>query len=225
MKYISLAVLALLSSKVTCINKKDATNVQIPVPRTSQEFEAQLKLTDAEKEDNFAKKSSKKSKLTQHGDSSDEEKEKKEKKGDHSDDDDHHDEKKEKKFVPAELDDKGNPEIEFKKDYDHVTYKPMAVGMDASAIGFKLTKKSVGHYCDVDDWLVLRYKMWSQEDGTLLEDTDAATESKEPVIALVGRYQLPKCLDIAVQKMKTGEEATVKCPNYLDLGGQIKNGW
>jgi len=40
--------------------------------------------------------------------------------------------------------------------------------------------------------------MWSQEDGTLLEDTDAASESKEPVIALVGKYQLPKCLDIAV---------------------------
>jgi len=25
--------------------------------------------------------------------------------------------------------------------------------------------------------------------------------------------------------MKGGEEADVKCPNELDLGGQIKNGW
>lgn len=58
-----------------------------------------------------------------------------------------------------------------------------------------------------------------------MEDTDAATEAKTPVIALVGRYQLPKCLDIAVQRMKQGEEATVNCPNYLDLGGRTKNNW
>lgn len=91
--------------------------------------------------------------------------------------------------------------------------------MDNNEIGFKLTKKSIGDYCKEDDWLILRYKMWSQEDGTLLEDTDAASETHEPVIALVGRYQLPKCLDIAVQRMKGGEEATIHCPNYLDLGG------
>jgi len=40
--------------------------------------------------------------------------------------------------------------------------------------------------------------MWNQSDGTLLEDTDAASEWSTPVIALVGHYQLPKCLDIAV---------------------------
>ena len=61
--------------------------------------------------------------------------------------------------------------------------------------------------------------MWSQADGSLLEDTDAASENKDPVIALLGNYQLPKCLDIAVQKMKTGGEAIIKCPNHLDLGG------
>ena len=97
--------------------------------------------------------------------------------------------------------------------------------MDGSEIGFKLTKKSIGQYCQEDDWLILRYKMYNMEDNSLLEDTDAASESHEPVIALIGKYQLPKCIDIAVQKMKQGEHATIKCPNHLDIGGASKNAW
>lgn len=211
---ISFAVACLLFSTSNAINRKEYTNLQIPVPRSSEEFHASEKLSDAEKEDNMAKKDEKKTKGKKHLSQA---------KHGHSDEEDSSDD--DNKFVPAELDNKGNPEFTWQSSHDHVGYSKEQIAQDEKAIDFKLTKKSIGQYCSQDDWLILRYKMWSQEDGTLLEDTDAKTEYHDPVVAIVGKYQLSKCLDIAVQKMKTGEEATVKCPNHLDLGGAVKNAW
>ena len=62
------------------------------------------------------------------------------------------------------------------------------MGNDEIEIGFEPIKNSAGPYCGVDDWAILRWKMWSQSDGTLLEDTDAASEFKLPVTALIGHY-------------------------------------
>lgn len=56
----------------------------------------------------------------------------------------------------------------------------------------------------------------------MIEDTQA-TSYPRPLIFQAGRYQVSKCLDIAVQQMRGGEDAVVYCPNDLDIGGGIQN--
>jgi len=72
------------------------------------------------------------------------------------------------------------------------------------------------------DWTILNYQMYSQDDGSLIEDT-TASDYPRPLIFQAGRYQVSKCIDIAVQQMRGGEEAVVYCPNDLDIGGGIQN--
>jgi FKBP-type peptidyl-prolyl cis-trans isomerase 2 len=65
----------------------------------------------------------------------------------------------------------------------------------------------------------LNYQLYSEEDGSKIEDT--VGDYPRPLIFQTGKYQVSKCLDIAVQQMRAGEEGIAHCPNDLDIGGGI----
>jgi len=66
-------------------------------------------------------------------------------------------------------------------------------------------------------WALIHWKGWNQ-DGKLIEDSRKLRHNK-PDYFRIGHYEVSKCWDIAVQQMKQGEIATVKCPASVDSGG------
>jgi len=83
----------------------------------------------------------------------------------HSDDDDHEEAPK-KDDIPAELfNANGIPQITFRNAHDHMAHTGIIVDQEASRIKFKRIKTTKGPFCMEDDWVVLRYKMYSQLDG------------------------------------------------------------
>jgi hypothetical protein len=51
----------------------------------------------------------------------------------------------------------------------------------------KVTTKSVGAYCNEDDWVVATWKKWSNTDGTKMEDTSESGDGR-PAIFKVGHF-------------------------------------
>jgi hypothetical protein len=50
-----------------------------------------------------------------------------------------------------------------------------------------VTKKSVGKYCDENDYVVAHWKKWSETDGTKMEDTKEVGDGR-PAVFRVGHF-------------------------------------
>jgi len=58
---------------------------------------------------------------------------------------------------------------------------------DAARMNVKVTKKSVGKYCDENDYVVAHWKKWSETDGTKMEDTKEVGDGR-PAVFRVGHF-------------------------------------
>ena len=188
------------AASATKIIKEAFTDKATEVARSSAEF----------KQQNLSQSKAK------HGDSSDEEKEEdhhEEKKEDHhEEEEDHHDEDKPKAPAPNET---HQPELTYYKSYDHDNYSGATLREDASRMTVKITHKTEGPYCAENEFVVGYWKKYNGTDGTKMEDVKEHGDGR-PVVFRVGHFQVSKCLDLAAQQMKGGEEATIHCPQDLD---------
>ena len=71
-----------------------------------------------------------------------------------------------------------NPEFKahtsFHKNYDHIGHDSLPISQDASRVGFLRGQEKSGPFCIEGDWVVLNYQLYSQTDGTMLEDTTSS---------------------------------------------------
>ena len=91
------------------------------------------------------------------------------------------------------------PVVDFDQEYDHIGYTRQALLNDIDAIKIQrsvLPDDKEKPFCKLNDWAVIHYK--AIVDGKITEDS-RTFETKKPRVFRLGRFEVSKCWDIALQ--------------------------
>lgn len=97
-------------------------------------------------------------------------------------------------------------------------YKNKDARYDVALIGINKTKENKsGRICSPGEWATVHYTA-TLPDGRLVGDSRQEPTGL-PKRFIVGASEVFKCWDLGIQKLRSGEEATLACPSYLAWGG------
>jgi hypothetical protein len=87
---------------------------------------------------------------------------------------------------------------------------------DLSRIGVDVTTKGEGKNCKVGDWATIHY-IGSLIDGRVVTDSHLEGAGR-PTTFAVGKSEVFKCFDLAIEQLQKGTKATLHCPSYYAWG-------
>jgi len=114
------------------------------------------------------------------------------------------------------------PYVQFDHANENIFFRQNnGLKLDLAQVQIKKQKDGKGALCELDQWAVVNYKGWDQDDNLVADSK--ADDSGKPFTFRIGYYEVNKCLDIAIQQMQPGEIADVTCPGSTAGGGQHDN--